>query len=101
MIGPVFERLSDSPSGEKADFYKVDVDAQEKIAQEVGIQAMPTFILFHKGQAARQLKGANPAALQVSKSPVLESLYAQDAFGPAAGAAVRLYLQWLFRLDRA
>lgn len=66
----MFEKISDSPAGEKVDFYKVDVDTQDKIASEVGIKAMPTFVAFHKGQAIEKVVGANPAALQVcSNSP--------------------------------
>lgn len=65
VIGPIFEKISDTPAGEKLGFYKVDVDAQEKIAAEVGIQAMPTFVFFHKGQAVKKVVGANPSALQV------------------------------------
>lgn len=68
VIGPIFEKISDTPAGEKLGFYKVDVDTQEKIAQEVGIQAMPTFVFFHKGQAIEKVVGANPSALQVSSS---------------------------------
>lgn len=42
-ISPVFERLSEF-NGEKVDFYKVDVDEQEDIAQEVGVRAVRYFI---------------------------------------------------------
>lgn len=66
VIGPIFEKISETPAGEKIDFYKVDVDTQEKIAQEVGIKAMPTFVFFNKGQPVNKVLGANPAALQVS-----------------------------------
>ncbi|GAC75143.1 hypothetical protein PANT_14d00058 [Moesziomyces antarcticus T-34] len=66
VIGPIFEKISDTPAGDKIDFYKVDVDAQEKISAEVGIQAMPTFVIFHKGQPVKKIVGANPNALQVS-----------------------------------
>jgi len=62
VISPVFEKLSDQFSN--ADFYKVDVDDQQEIAQEVGIRAMPTFIAFKNGQKVKDLVGANPGALQ-------------------------------------
>ncbi|SPO26463.1 probable TRX2 - thioredoxin II [Ustilago trichophora] len=74
VIGPIFEKISDTPAGEKLGFYKVDVDVQEKIAQEVGIQAMPTFVFFHKGQAIEKVVGANPSALQAGISKVSSSL---------------------------
>ncbi|SPC64257.1 probable TRX2 - thioredoxin II [Ustilago sp. UG-2017b] len=74
VIGPIFEKISNTPAGEKLGFYKVDVDTQEKIAAEVGIQAMPTFVFFHKGQAVKKVVGANPSALQSGISEVSSSL---------------------------
>ncbi|KZT01155.1 thioredoxin [Laetiporus sulphureus 93-53] len=64
VISPIFEKLSESEEYTAVDFYKVDVDAQEQIAQEVGIRAMPTFIAFKNGQKLKDLVGANPGALQ-------------------------------------
>ncbi|CBQ73672.1 probable TRX2-thioredoxin II [Sporisorium reilianum SRZ2] len=74
VIGPIFEKISDTPAGEKIGFFKVDVDTQEKIAQEVGIQAMPTFVFFNKGQPVKKVVGANPGALQEAISSVAGSL---------------------------
>ncbi|THV00618.1 thioredoxin [Dendrothele bispora CBS 962.96] len=62
MISPVFEKLAESTAS--VGFYKVDVDEQEDIAQECGVSAMPTFILFHKGNKIDECKGAIPANLQ-------------------------------------
>ncbi|KAF9820757.1 hypothetical protein IEO21_01200 [Rhodonia placenta] len=62
VISPIFEKLSDQfPDLE---FYKIDVDEQQEISQEVGIRAMPTFIAFKNGQKVKDLVGANPGALQ-------------------------------------
>ncbi|GLB43640.1 putative thioredoxin family protein [Lyophyllum shimeji] len=61
-ISPVFEALADQV--EAVEFYKVDVDAQPDIAQEVGIRAMPTFMIFKDGQKVKDLVGANPPALE-------------------------------------
>ncbi|TFK89840.1 thioredoxin [Polyporus arcularius HHB13444] len=63
IISPVFEKLSEAAEG-KVDFYKVDVDEAQEIAQEVGVRAMPTFAAFHKGQKVKEVVGANPPALQ-------------------------------------
>ena len=38
IISPVFEKIADQTSG--ADFYKVDVDEAQDIAQEVGVRAV-------------------------------------------------------------
>jgi len=61
-ISPVFAALSNDTSG--VEFYKVDVDTQSEISQEVGIRAMPTFAVFKNGQKIDELVGANPPALQ-------------------------------------
>lgn len=60
-ISPVFEKLS----GEYAEveFYKVDVDEMPDISQEVGIRAMPTFMVFKNGNKVKEMVGANPAGL--------------------------------------
>jgi len=63
-ISPVLENFSNLAQNEGVDFYKVDVDEQEKIAQEVGVRAMPTFMVFKDGNKLSELVGAVPAKLQ-------------------------------------
>jgi thioredoxin 1 len=63
VISPIFERLAANTTGVK--FYKVDVDSQADISQEVGIRAMPTFVAFKNGQKIKELVGANPNGLEV------------------------------------
>jgi thioredoxin 1 len=63
-ISPVLENLSDQGDYSGVEFYKVNVDEQTDIAQEVGIKAMPTFMLFQGGNKVKELVGANPQALQ-------------------------------------
>lgn len=65
MISPIFDKISESPAGEKLGFYKVDVDEQGQIAQEVGIRAMPTFVVFKNGEKVETVVGADPSKLQV------------------------------------
>ena len=65
MIGPVFEKISETKAGETLGFYKVDVDEQSQIAQEVGIRAMPTFIFFKNGEKVETVVGADLNKLQV------------------------------------
>ncbi|EDR15382.1 thioredoxin [Laccaria bicolor S238N-H82] len=64
VISPVFEKLSDDLSFAGVEFYKVDVDEQDQISQEVGVRAMPTFALFRKGEKVSELVGARPQELQ-------------------------------------
>ena len=44
-------------------FVKVDVDDVPDVAQELGVRAMPTFILFKNGEKAAEVVGMNPPAL--------------------------------------
>ncbi|KAG8688740.1 hypothetical protein FRC12_002671 [Ceratobasidium sp. 428] len=62
VISPIFEQLSGRTDG--VDFYKVDVDDAADIAQEVGIRAMPTFMIFKNGAKVADLVGANPGGLE-------------------------------------
>ncbi|KAF5384711.1 hypothetical protein D9757_006192 [Collybiopsis confluens] len=65
VISPVFEKLSEQAQNEGIDFYKVDVDEQGDISQEVGIRAMPTFMAFQNGQKGQSLVGADPSRLNL------------------------------------
>ncbi|MGA4980315.1 thioredoxin [Streptomyces cinereoruber] len=64
QISPVLEGIANEPDNSGIDFYKVDVDTQNDIAQEAGIKAMPTFMLFKDGNKVGDLVGANPAGLK-------------------------------------
>jgi thioredoxin 1 len=47
-------------------FYKIDVDEVNDVAQELGIRAMPTFMLFKKGDKVDEVVGANEKALKAA-----------------------------------
>ncbi|MER7196096.1 thioredoxin [Streptomyces flaveolus] len=64
QISPVLASLSKEPENSGIDFYKVDVDDHEDISQEVGIKAMPTFVLFKDGSKVDELVGAHPDSLK-------------------------------------
>jgi len=49
-----------------ANFYKLDVDEVPDVAQELGIRAMPTFLLFKGGEKIAEVVGANPKALEAA-----------------------------------
>lgn len=49
-----------------ARFYKLDVDDVPDVAQELGIRAMPTFLLFKNGDKVAEVVGANPKALEAA-----------------------------------
>ncbi|KAG5639654.1 hypothetical protein H0H81_008815 [Sphagnurus paluster] len=63
-ISPILDKFSNEAEFAGLEFYKVDVDEQGRISQEVGIRAMPTFMVFKDGNKIKELVGANPSGLQ-------------------------------------
>jgi len=64
QIAPFVVKLSEEYKD--ANFLKVDVDELSDVAAEVGVHAMPTFMLFRKGEKVGEIVGANPAALKAA-----------------------------------
>src|SRR5947209_6803800 len=62
-IAPVFERLSEEYEG-KLGFAKMDIDEHEKTPQSLGIQAIPTLIVFNGGKPIGRLVGPHPSRLK-------------------------------------
>ena len=56
MIGPVIEEIADEYAG-KAKICKVNTDEHREAAVEYAINAIPTIILFNKGQIAKKWQG--------------------------------------------
>lgn len=48
MMNAVYERVASSLS-RKAFFYKVDIDLSEEMAQTLGVEIVPTFVVFNQG----------------------------------------------------
>lgn len=57
MIAPVLDELADEYQG-RARIGKVNIDEQQALAAEYGIRAIPTLLVFAKGQVAEQIVGA-------------------------------------------
>ena len=62
-IGPVFEHLSDEYQG-KLKFAKMDTAQHPKTSGHLGIQAIPTLVVFKDGQPVGRLVGPHPSRLK-------------------------------------
>lgn len=61
-VAPVLEKFTkEYPT---VQFTKVDVDESYEVAQEYGVQAMPTFVLFKKSEPIGKIVGANLNAIK-------------------------------------
>ncbi len=56
MIAPILDELADEYDG-RVKFVKVNIDEQQGLAAEYGIRAIPTLLVFDKGQVADQIVG--------------------------------------------
>lgn len=56
MLAPTVDEVADNFVG-KAKVGKLDTDANQKIAANYGISAIPTLILFHNGEVKNTLVG--------------------------------------------
>ncbi|CAO2654676.1 Nn.00g114090.m01.CDS01 [Neocucurbitaria sp. VM-36] len=71
VIAPQVVKFSDKYPN--ARFFKLDVDEVPDVAQELGIRAMPTFLLFKGGDKVAEVVGANPKALEAAIQANLEA----------------------------
>ena len=51
---------------DSVEFYKIDVDEVPDVAQELGIRAMPTFLLYKDGEKVEEIVGANEKAIRAA-----------------------------------
>ena len=59
MIGPMLSKLAEEHSG-KVKVVKINVDQESELAMKFNIVSIPTILLFHKGEVAKQQIGAAP-----------------------------------------
>jgi thioredoxin len=57
MIAPILDELAEEFEG-RVRIGKVNIDDQQALAAEYGVRAIPTLLLFQKGQVADQIVGA-------------------------------------------
>ena len=65
-VAPVVEEIATELQG-KLKVVKVDVDANEKLSFEYGVQSIPTLILFENGKEAERIIGFLPKLQLLSK----------------------------------
>ena len=65
-IAPHIAKMSEGEYKDSVEFYKIDVDEVPDVAQELGIRAMPTFMLFKDGEKVEEIVGANPKAIEAA-----------------------------------
>ncbi len=58
-IAPSLEELATEYKG-KAKIAKVDIDANQQVAQQYGIRSIPTLLVFKGGKVVEQIVGAVP-----------------------------------------
>ena len=59
MLAPTIDQLADEYEG-KAKIGKMDTDANQQAAVKFGISAIPTVILFNKGEVVKKFVGLSP-----------------------------------------
>ena len=67
IVGPFIEELAGELQG-KVVFGKLNVGNNQAIAQKFGVSAIPTLIIFKKGESVDQIMGAVP------KTHIMETL---------------------------
>ncbi len=65
-IAPLVEELSNEYDG-KIKFGKMNVENDQKFAQQYGIRSIPTLLIFKDGKIASQLIGVQPKRNLVEK----------------------------------
>ena len=77
-FGPIFEAASNEPENANIAFVKVDIDANQDLAQAAGIQAVPTLMIAKQGEVIFQQAGALQAAPGAVKSARHETAHRQS-----------------------
>jgi len=62
MQGPIIDDLADE-MGEKATISKLNIDENRRVAQMLGIQSIPTLLLFKDGKIAKKFVGVKPKGI--------------------------------------
>ncbi|KAK4086341.1 hypothetical protein Purlil1_9426 [Purpureocillium lilacinum] len=85
QIAPLYQTLAESLSRPNVvTFTKVNSDNNAALAQEYGVTALPTFLLFRDAKVTQKIQGANPAELK----KVVQDLAAEvESLGEGSGGS--------------
>ena len=61
MLGPVISQIAEENEG-KVNVGKINVDEEDELAAQYGIQSIPTVLLFKGGEVVEQSLGFKPKA---------------------------------------
>lgn len=73
--GEATEKEVGGEKNEALAFLKVDVDELPLLAQNLSVMAMPTFLIFKKGELAKTVVGARPEEIDAKLDEVLEEVF--------------------------
>jgi thioredoxin 1 len=76
ILAPLFARLSDTYQG-KLSFAKMDTDENVLVPARLGIQGVPTLVLFAGGRPVGRVVGPHPGRLQQSIERLLAEVSAE------------------------
>jgi thioredoxin len=65
MLGPAIEGEVEKRTG-KIELAKIDVDAEQALAAQYGVQSIPTVAVFRDGEPVSGFVGAHPAGASAS-----------------------------------
>ena len=66
MMHPILEEVK-ATVGDQATVLKVDVDQNQQLAMQYGVQAVPTLIIFKQGQPVWMAQGVQSAATLIDQ----------------------------------
>ena len=58
-IKPLLEKISDGSDSKKLEIYKVDIDNNDELTEELDIKSVPTFYLFKDKELKGQCGGSD------------------------------------------
>lgn len=65
MVAPVLDEIA-GENKDKITIAKLDIDANQRTAQEYSVMSIPTMIVFQGGKPVKQIVGARPKAALLS-----------------------------------